>query len=89
MKLLIDSSTNYLYLCLIDNDVNKYFVRCGKNDHSETLVDYLNKLYIQGNQCSTLDLSGLPNVEYVSAKNNLINKFVYNNSNSNNLNFLD
>ena len=23
MKLLIDSSTNYLYLCLIDNGVNK------------------------------------------------------------------
>lgn len=49
MKLLIDSSTNYLYLCLIDNDVNKYFIRCGKNDHSETLVDYLNKFLIENN----------------------------------------
>lgn len=49
MKLLIDSSTNYLYLCLIDNDVNKYFIRCGKNDHSETLVDYLNKFLIDNN----------------------------------------
>ncbi len=55
MKLLIDSSTNYLYLCLIDNGVNKSFVRCGKNDHSETLVDYLNK-FLSDNNYSTEDI---------------------------------
>lgn len=55
MKLLIDSSTNYLYLCLIDNGVNKCFVRCGKNDHSETLVDYLNK-FLSDNNYSTEDI---------------------------------
>lgn len=43
MKLLIDSSTNYLYLAVINNDEIKSFVRFGKNDHSETLVDFLNK----------------------------------------------
>ena len=43
MKLLIDSSTNYLYLSLVNNNEIKYFVRSGKNDHSETLVDFLNK----------------------------------------------
>lgn len=43
MKLLIDSSTNYLYLSVINNNEIKSFVRSGKNDHSETLVDFLNK----------------------------------------------
>lgn len=43
MKLLIDSSTNYLYLAVINNEQVKSFVRFGKNDHSETLVDFLNK----------------------------------------------
>ena len=43
MKLLIDSSTNYLYLSLVNNEEIKSFVRSGKNDHSETLVDFLNK----------------------------------------------
>ncbi len=47
MKLLIDSSTNYLYLCIVNNNDAKYFVRSGKNDHSETLVDYLNKFLLE------------------------------------------
>ena len=42
MKLLIDSSTNYLYLSIVNNNEIKSFVRSGKNDHSETLVDFLN-----------------------------------------------
>ena len=47
MKLLIDSSTNYLYLAIINNEQVNSFVRYSKNDHSETLVDYLNKFLQQ------------------------------------------
>lgn len=49
MKLLIDSSTNYLYLSIINNEEIKSFVRSGKNDHSETLVDFLNKFLNENN----------------------------------------
>ncbi len=43
MKLFIDSSTNYLYLALLSENVNSAFVRLGKNDHSETMVDFINQ----------------------------------------------
>ena len=56
MKLLIDSSTNYLYLALVNNNESKYFVRSGKNDHSETLVDYLNK-FLQENNTTINDIT--------------------------------
>lgn len=56
MKLLIDSSTNYLYLALIKNNESTYFVRSGKNDHSETLVDYLNK-FLQENNVTVHDIT--------------------------------
>ena len=49
MKLLIDSSTNYLYLSIVNNNEIKSFVRSGKNDHSETLVDFLNKFLNENN----------------------------------------
>lgn len=49
MKLLIDSSTNYLYLSIINGSDVKSFVRSGKNDHSETLVDFLNKFLNENN----------------------------------------
>ena len=49
MKLLIDSSTNYLYLSIIKGSEVKSFVRSGKNDHSETLVDFLNKFLNENN----------------------------------------
>ena len=39
MKLYIDSSTSYLYLAI--PSINASFARSGKNDHSETLVDFL------------------------------------------------
>ena len=55
MKLLIDSSTNYLYLVIINNEQVNSFVRFGKNDHSETLVDYLNK-FLQQHQISVQDI---------------------------------
>lgn len=55
MKLLIDSSTNYLYLAIINNEQVNSFVRFGKNDHSETLVDYLNK-FLQQHQISVQDI---------------------------------
>lgn len=41
MKLYIDSSTSYLYLAI--PSLNASFTRSGKNDHSETLVDYLSQ----------------------------------------------
>ncbi len=41
MKLFIDSSTNYLYLAIVDEDEIATLVRSSKNDHSETLVDTL------------------------------------------------
>ena len=41
MKLFIDSATNYLYLAIVNNDIVHTFSRSGKNDHSETLVYYL------------------------------------------------
>ena len=55
MKLLIDSSTNYLYLAIVNDNETKYFVRSGKNDHSETLVDYLNK-FLQENNITVDDI---------------------------------
>lgn len=55
MKLLIDSSTNYLYLAIINQEQVNSFVRFGKNDHSETLVDYLNK-FLQQHQISVQDI---------------------------------
>ena len=41
MKLFIDSATNYLYLAVVENDKAYAFSRMGKNDHSETLTNYL------------------------------------------------
>ena len=41
MKLFIDSATNYLYLAVIDGDKAYSFSREGRNDHSETLTNYL------------------------------------------------
>ncbi len=49
MKLLIDSSTNYLYLSIVNKEEIKSFVRSGKNDHSETLVDFLNNFLKENN----------------------------------------
>ena len=43
MKLFIDSATNYLYLAIIDGDKAYSFSREGKNDHSETLTNFLEK----------------------------------------------
>ena len=56
MKLLIDSSTNYLYLSIINNEDVKSFVRSGKNDHSETLVDFLNN-FLKENDISIDDIN--------------------------------
>ena len=56
MKLLIDSSTNYLYLCIVNKGDAKYFVRSGKNDHSETLVDFLNN-FLKENNITTDDIT--------------------------------
>lgn len=47
MKLYIDSSTSYLYLAI--PSINASFSRSGKNDHSETLVDFLEKFLKEHN----------------------------------------
>lgn len=43
MKLFIDSATNYLYLAVVNDDNTEAyaFTRMGKNDHSETLTNFL------------------------------------------------
>lgn len=41
MKLFVDSSSKYLYIDVIDNDLKYSFSRLGKNDHSEMLVSSL------------------------------------------------
>ena len=56
MKLLIDSSTNYSFLALYDNQVIETMVRQGKNDHSETLIDCLEKL-LEKNNVDTKDIN--------------------------------
>lgn len=48
MKLLIDSSTNYLFLALYENNVVDTMIRNGRNDHSETLIDCL-KVFLDKN----------------------------------------
>ncbi len=49
MKLFMDSSTNYLYLALYDKEEIAMFIRNGKNDHSETLTDILEKFLKEQN----------------------------------------
>ncbi len=49
MKLFMDSSTNYLYLALYSDKEISSFLRNGKNDHSETLVDVLDKFLKENN----------------------------------------
>lgn len=51
MKLLIDSSTNYLFLAIYDKKVIDVMIRNGKNDHSETLIDVL-KIFLKKNKLS-------------------------------------
>lgn len=41
MKLFIDSATNYLYLGIVSDNIVHTYSRSGRNDHSETLVYYL------------------------------------------------
>lgn len=55
MKLLIDSSTNYLYLALYENSVIDTMIRNGKNDHSETLVGALEQ-FLKRNNLETKDI---------------------------------
>lgn len=52
MKLLIDSSTNYLFLALYENKVVDTMIRNGRNDHSETLIDCL-KAFLEKNHLTT------------------------------------
>ncbi len=58
MKLLIDSSTNYLFLAVINGETIKTLIRCGKNDHSETLVDTLNN-FLKANNYNLQDVKEL------------------------------
>ena len=55
MKLFIDSATNYLYLAIVNNDLVYTFSRSGKNDHSETLVYYLEN-FLKENKVNVEDI---------------------------------
>ncbi len=55
MKLFIDSATNYLYLAIVNNEKVHTFSRSGKNDHSETLVYYLEN-FLKDNNINVDDI---------------------------------
>lgn len=55
MKFFLDSSTNYLYLSLEKEGKYTSFVRLGKNDHSETMVDFIQKFF-EDNQVTMDDI---------------------------------
>lgn len=56
MKLFIDSATSYLYLAITSESVNDAYIRFGKNDHSETLVDNV-KLFLDKNHVNVKDIN--------------------------------
>lgn len=56
MKLFIDSSTSYLYLAILSDKGNYSYMRYGKNDHSETLVDFL-ELFLKEHNIKLDDIS--------------------------------
>ena len=58
MKLFMDSSTQYLYLALYDKDVVATYIRNGKNDHSETLTDALDK-FLKNNSVTVDDIDSI------------------------------
>ena len=50
MKLFIDSSTDYLYIGLVDQNNNILaYINKGKKDHSETLIEHLQSFLKQVN----------------------------------------
>lgn len=49
MKLLIDSSSDYLFLGIVDDNNTYTFHRMGKCDHSETLMDNINNFLKDNN----------------------------------------
>ena len=50
MKLFIDSSTDYLYIGLVDQNNNILtYINKGKKDHSETLIEHLQSFLKQHN----------------------------------------
>lgn len=58
MKLFIDSSTNYLYLAAENKGSYHHFVRYGKNDHSETMMDFVDS-FIEDNSFTYDDLEAI------------------------------
>lgn len=61
MKLLMDSSTDYLFLALYDEtkkEVHDTLIRNGKHDHSETLIDNL-QLLLEKNHITCDDLDAI------------------------------
>ncbi len=61
MKLLMDSSTDYLFLALYDEtkkEVYDTLIRNGKHDHSETLIDNL-QLLLEKNHITCDDLNAI------------------------------
>lgn len=58
MKLFLDSSTNYLYLALYSDKEIAHYVRNGKNDHSETLIDALD-VFLKNNDLTVDELDSV------------------------------
>lgn len=55
MKLFIDSATNFLYLAVVDGEKAYSFFREGKNDHSETLTNFL-ETFLDNHQIKVEDI---------------------------------
>ena len=50
MKLFIDSSTDYLYIGIVDQNNNILtYINKGKKDHSETLIEHLQAFFKENN----------------------------------------
>ena len=50
MKLFIDSSTDYLYIGIVDQNNNILtYINKGKKDHSETLIEHLQVFFKENN----------------------------------------
>lgn len=48
-ELIIDTSTNLLYIGLLDNEKEDYITRVGKNDNAAYIVDYIDQLLKRNN----------------------------------------
>ena len=77
MKLFVDSSSKYLYIDVIDNDLKYSFSRLGKNDHSEMLVSSLEEYLKDGKYYEAKDLFDSINYKDSSKKSKVALSAIY------------